>query len=69
MGAPEEDKEAWVVEDRVEGFRRVVVGMWRVKRAAEMAVASQARVANEVRILVKLWWDGELEVLVMLRKA
>jgi hypothetical protein len=32
------------------------VGMWRVKRAAETAVASQARVANEVRILVKLWW-------------
>jgi hypothetical protein len=68
IGGPEEDKEAWVVEGSVEGFRRAVVGMWRVKRAAEMADASQARVANEVRILVKSWWGGKLEVLVMLRK-
>jgi hypothetical protein len=60
IGGPEEDKEAWVVEGSVEGFRRAVVGMWRVKRAAEMADASQARVANEVRILVKSWWGWEV---------
>jgi hypothetical protein len=56
MGAPEEESEAWVVEERTEGFTSGVVGIWRVKRAAETVVASQARVANEDRILVKLWW-------------
>lgn len=52
MGAPEEESEACVAEDREDGFTRGVVGMWNVKRAAVVRDASSARGANEERILV-----------------
>jgi hypothetical protein len=40
-----------VVEGRVDGFRRAVVGIWRRKRAAEAVDAKVASVATENCIL------------------
>ena len=63
MGAPEEWRVACVEDSRTDGFTRLVVGICRVKRAAELVVANQVRAASEVRMAMEFvgGW-GELAV-------
>lgn len=54
MGGPDDWRVACVVEGRVEGFTRMVLGTWRSRRAADVRLANDARAVNEVFMAVCL---------------
>ena len=48
MGGPDDCRVACVVDVRVEGFTRGVLGIWRSRRAALVSVAKDDRAAKAV---------------------